>query len=121
MTPVTDNMGDVAGMVLGAAMNAGTFIASTAEAKARGAAINILIGFSYGLVSIVPSIIGICVAAYVGIGILAVGRNAERMIDEIRRQSRKIPGLLEGRTEPDYRQCVDIATRGPSAARVGGP
>ena len=113
MTPVTDNMGDVAGMVLGAAMNAGTFIASTAEAKARGAAINILIGFSYGLVSIVPSIIGICVAAYVGIGILAVGRNAERMIDEIRRQSRK--------TEPDYRHCVDIATRGPSAARVGGP
>ena len=60
-------------------------------------------------------------AAYVGIGILAVGQNAERMIDEVRRQSREIPGLLEGGTKPDYRQCVDIATRGPSAARVGGP
>jgi K(+)-stimulated pyrophosphate-energized sodium pump len=211
----------------------------TAEAAARGAAINILMGFSYGLVSIVPSIIGICVATYAawelavmfginpfyGIGIsavgmlaivatiisgdafgpvsdnargiveqaglgpeamevtdaldaqgntskaitkgfaigaaaltvlalfaaytqlvdidiarsinlmshtviiglflgammppllsalliLAVGRNAERMIDEIRRQFREIPGLLEGRAKPDYRRCVDIATRG---------
>jgi K(+)-stimulated pyrophosphate-energized sodium pump len=41
-----------------------------------------------------------------------VGRNAERMIDEIRRQFREIPGLLEGRAKPDYRRCVDIATRG---------
>jgi len=210
----------------------------TAEAGARGAAINILMSFSYGLVSIVPSIIGICVATYAawelaamfginpfyGIGIsavgmlaivatiisgdafgpvsdnargiveqaglgpeamevadaldaqgntskaitkgfaigaaaltvlalfaaytqlvdidiarginlmghtviiglflgammpppfalliLAVGRNAERMIDEIRRQFREIPGLLQGRAKPDYRRCVDIATRG---------
>jgi K(+)-stimulated pyrophosphate-energized sodium pump len=211
----------------------------TAEAASRGAAINILMGFSYGLVSIVPSILGICVATFAawrfaeiygvnpfyGIGvsavgmlaivatiisgdafgpisdnargiaeqaglgpkvmevvdaldaqgntskaitkgfaigaaaltvlalfaaythlvdidiarginlmsysviiglflgammppllsallILAVGRNAERMIDEIRRQFREIPGLLEGRAKPDYRRCVDISTRG---------
>ena len=44
--------------------------------------------------------------------ILAVGRNAERMIDEIRRQFREIPGLLTGQAKPDYRKCVDIATRG---------
>ncbi len=209
----------------------------TAEAAARGAAINILMGFSYGLVSIVPSILWICVATYAawelaaifginpfygisavgmlaivatiisgdafgpisdnargiveqaGLGpeamevtaaldaqgntskaitkgfaigaaaltvlalfaaytqlvdidlarginlmshtviiglflgammppllsallILAVGRNAERMIDEIRRQFREIPGLLEGKAKPDYRRCVDIAPRG---------
>ncbi len=41
----------------------------------------------------------------------AVGEAAMAMIDEIRRQFREIPGLLEGRAEPDSARCVDIATR----------
>ncbi|MEM5836032.1 MAG: sodium-translocating pyrophosphatase [Candidatus Aenigmatarchaeota archaeon] len=44
--------------------------------------------------------------------ILAVGRNAFRMIEEIRRQFREIPGLIEGKAKPDYAKCVDIATKG---------
>ena len=44
--------------------------------------------------------------------ILAVGTNADRMIEEIRRQFREIPGLLEGKAKPDYAKCVDIATKG---------
>ncbi len=44
--------------------------------------------------------------------ILAVGRNAGRMIEEIRRQFREIPGLMEGKKSPDYATCVDIATKG---------
>jgi len=44
--------------------------------------------------------------------ILAVGRNAERMIEEVRRQFREIPGLIEGRAKPNYARCVDIATKG---------
>jgi K(+)-stimulated pyrophosphate-energized sodium pump len=45
---------------------------------------------------------------------LGVGRNAERMINEIRRQFREIPGLREGKegVKPDYAKCVDIATTG---------
>src|SRR3990172_372026 len=45
---------------------------------------------------------------------LGVGRNAERMIAEIRRQFREIPGLREGKegVKPDYAKCVDIATTG---------
>ena len=45
---------------------------------------------------------------------LGVGRNAERMIAEIRRQFREIPGLKEGKegVKPDYAKCVDIATTG---------
>jgi K(+)-stimulated pyrophosphate-energized sodium pump len=45
---------------------------------------------------------------------LGVGRNAFRMIEEIRRQFREIPGLREGKegVVPDYAKCVDIATIG---------
>ncbi len=44
--------------------------------------------------------------------ILSVGKNAFRMIEEIRRQFREIPGLIEGKAKPDYAKCVDIATKG---------
>ncbi|MEM2917782.1 MAG: sodium-translocating pyrophosphatase [Candidatus Bathyarchaeia archaeon] len=44
--------------------------------------------------------------------ILAVGRNAERMVEEVRRQFQEIPGLIEGKSKPDYARCVDIATKG---------
>ncbi|MCS7174254.1 sodium-translocating pyrophosphatase [Pseudothermotoga sp.] len=44
--------------------------------------------------------------------ILAVSRNSERMIEEIRRQFREIPGLADGKAKPDYAKCVDIATAG---------
>ncbi|MCS7368129.1 MAG: sodium-translocating pyrophosphatase [archaeon GBS-70-058] len=44
--------------------------------------------------------------------ILAVGRNSERMIEEIRRQFKENPGILEGKVKPDYAKCVDIATKG---------
>ena len=45
---------------------------------------------------------------------LGVGRNAERMIKEVRRQFKEIPGLKEGKegVKPDYTRCVDIATTG---------
>jgi K(+)-stimulated pyrophosphate-energized sodium pump len=44
----------------------------------------------------------------------AVGRAASKMIDEVRRQFREIPGLRAGKpgVEPDYTACVDIATTG---------
>ena len=44
--------------------------------------------------------------------ILGVSKNAFRMIEEIRRQFREIPGLMEGTGKPDYVACVNIATKG---------
>lgn len=42
----------------------------------------------------------------------AVSNSAFRMIEEVRRQFREIPGIMEGTTKPDYAQCVDISTKG---------
>jgi K(+)-stimulated pyrophosphate-energized sodium pump len=40
----------------------------------------------------------------------AVGRAAFKMIEEVRRQFREIPGLMAGTAEADYAKCVDIST-----------
>ena len=42
--------------------------------------------------------------------ISGVSRAASKMVDEVRRQFKSDPGILEGKSKPDYVKCVDIAT-----------
>ncbi|MEM7812490.1 MAG: sodium-translocating pyrophosphatase [Planctomycetota bacterium] len=58
----------------------------------------------------------------------AVGRAAGAMVEEVRRQFRDIPGLLDGDAEPDYANCVAISTSGalkemilPATIGIGAP
>lgn len=49
---------------------------------------------------------------FCGLTMNAVGRAAGHMVEEVRRQFREMPGILTGKTEPDYARCVEISTKG---------
>ncbi|MBD3296615.1 MAG: sodium-translocating pyrophosphatase [Candidatus Omnitrophica bacterium] len=68
------------------------------------------------LIKPVP-IVGLFIGALIPFAIAAmtlkaVGRAADRLVQEIRRQFREITGLLEGKAKPDTQSCINIATNG---------
>ncbi len=90
-------------------------IAGTINAKTAG-----IMDFvnAYGLNIMNPKLIGgLFIGAamafvFCAMTMKAVGRAAGAMVNEVRRQFREIPGIMEGTGKPDYARCVSISTRG---------
>lgn len=67
-------------------------------------------------VDVTPFIIGILIGVMIpflfsSLVINSVGKAANKMVLEIRKQFREEPGILTGKVRPDYNRCIDIATR----------
>ncbi|MBO5157818.1 MAG: sodium-translocating pyrophosphatase [Prevotella sp.] len=54
---------------------------------------------------------GMAAFLFCGLTMGAVGRAAQSMVEEVRRQFREIKGILEGKATPDYGRCVEISTK----------
>jgi K(+)-stimulated pyrophosphate-energized sodium pump len=65
----------------------------------------------------VETVIGLLIGALMpfvmaSLTMKAVGKTADKMVQEIRRQFKEIKGLMEGKAKPDSDRCIDIVTRG---------
>lgn len=75
-------------------------------------------GFEFNLsITNPPVLIGLMVGVmlpffFASLTMSAVGRAAQNIVVEVRRQFKEIAGLMEGKADPDYARCVDICTRG---------
>jgi K(+)-stimulated pyrophosphate-energized sodium pump len=92
----------LAGLVLFADFK---YVLSESTHEAINFAINeppVLIGLLLG---------GLMVCLFASLSIEAVGRAGGAVVEEVRRQFREKPGIMEGTEDPDYAACVDIVTR----------
>lgn len=115
-TDALDSLGNTTaatgkGFAIGsAALTALALIVSyTDQIKALGGALNLTLTNP-------PVLIGLFIGAmlpflFSAMTMQAVGRAAQQIVTEVRRQFREIKGLMEGKAEADYEACIDICTR----------
>ncbi len=79
----------------------------------------------YGVDLMNPKVlVGIFIGAmlsflFCGLTMGAVGRAAQKMVEEVRRQFRSNKGILEGKAVPDYARCVEISTKSAQREMIG--
>ena len=78
-------------------------------AKAGKRAVQFLINDPDVLIGLLVG--GLMVCLFASLSMEAVGRAGGAVVEEVRRQFREKPGIMEGTDKPDYAQCVDIVTK----------
>jgi K(+)-stimulated pyrophosphate-energized sodium pump len=94
------------------------FFEIVAEIKGTTISAVFIVNIGQPLIFVGGLVGAVLVFFFASLAIRAVSRAAGEMIEEVRRQFREHPGIMEGTEEPSYADCVDIATRGALRAMV---